>query len=250
MSEPEGHEAKAEAAGSVWYGTRSDPMLALQPVLWFSDPAGNKGILETEGWGGGAEPESCVTSALRAAGFVGGEARLSRLRLLDDERQCIRHHGFNVPEARWSLVESTMREVLMGSLGGWTGVLAGQTGFHAPAYMTQIFGVLWATAGRPPVHVAHHLPPAPGKSGRTPAELSAFPLTDRRLLMLLERFGGANKNPKDWLTDQKTYLDIQQYVKVAPEACEFCGGRLYEDKGHYWCANAGHLESKPDLEHE
>lgn len=246
MSEAE----KTESKGSVWYGTRSDPILALQPVLWFSDPAGNKGVLETEGWGGGGAPESCVTAALRAAGFVGGGARASALRLHDDERQCVRHHGFDVPEDRWPLIESGMRELLGGALGGWTEVLAGQAGFHAPSHMTHIFAVLWATAGRPPVQVAHHLPPPPPKTSGAPIDLAGFPLADRRLLMLLERFGGTQKRPSDFLTDQKTHMEIQQYLKVAPEECEFCGGRLYESGGYYWCANAATMDSKPDLEHE
>lgn len=241
---------QTERVGSVWYGTRSDPILALHPVLWYSDPEGNTGILETEGWGRGTEPESCVTAVLRTIGCVGGSAKLSRLRLIDDERQCIRHHGFDVPKARWGMVESTMRELLMGSLGGWTEVLAGQTGFHAPAYMTQIFGVLWATAGRPPVKVAHHLPKAPTKAAGVPRELTPFPFTDNRLLMQSERFGGLDKNPKDWMTDQKTYLDIQQDLKIAAESCPICGGRMYEADGFTWCANAANEESKPDLEHE
>jgi hypothetical protein len=143
-----------------------------------------------------------------------------------------------------------MRELITGSLGGWTEVLIGQTAFHAPSHMTHVFGVLWASAGRPPVMVSHHLPPPPQKLAGAPTELSAFPLTDRRLLMLLERFGGTQKRPSDYLTDQKTHMQIQQYVKVAPEECEFCGGRLYESDGHYWCAKAANEDSKPDLEHE
>lgn len=249
MNATDKQQSETESMGSIWYGTRSDPLLALQPVLWFRDPSGRIGILETEGTNG-TEPESCVMATLRAAGLVGGPGTLSRLRLLDDERQCVRHHGFDVPSSRWGRVDSTMRELLMQGLGGWTEVLSGQTCFHAPAYMTQVFAVLWATAGRPPVQVAHHLSPAPKKTAGVPTALAAFPLADRRMALHIERYGKPGSTQANVFSDQKTLFEFQQPVEIAPEACEFCGGKLYEADGHYWCANAPTRESKPDLEHE
>jgi hypothetical protein len=243
----------ASERGSVWYGTRADPLLAMKPLLRFRAPGETTSeILEPRGTSTVA-PESVVDAVLEAAGFGGRSGSPSSLALLDDARQFVPHYGFSVTSERWEAVRSALRRFLSGSLGGWSNVLMGQTGFHAPANMTHVFGALWAEAGRPPVTVAHNLGTKPHKDGDervAPATLLGFFRSDRRSDLLFERFGKLEPGQHDLLTDQKTYRTVQEQVDIAEEACEFCGGRLYEHQGYYFCANAAEITSTPDLEHE
>jgi hypothetical protein len=221
-------------------------MLALEPVIWFRTPDGVVGVLEPVGWSGG-RPESAVTAVLRAAGCVGGSPRELRVQHWEDATTCVRHYGFDVDRSRWEETFSATR-LLAGGLGGWTEVVVGQTAFHAPSHLVEIMSVIWDRAGRPQWHVAVHVSAKPGGGGETPAELPAFVASDLRARFATSRYMDLEEGSDDSLTAQRTHMEVQKPVEVAAERCEFCGGRLYEADGHYWCASAATIESSPDFE--
>jgi hypothetical protein len=244
MSTAEQKEPKPK--GSIWYATRSDPLLAFQPVIWLKPPEGEVALLEPMLDADG-EPDSPVSGVLAAAGFIEGATQKFSLNRMDDERHCVRHYGFDVPEGQWSQVEQKIHKYLEGELGGWTEVLTAQTSYHGPSYMTHIFGVLWTAAGEPKMHISHHLPPAPGKSmSNIPSEILPFGPKDPRIQQAFERFKNLGQSDHDSLTPQKTYRQWQKPVEISPEVCAVCGGRMYKDDGHVWCAKAAQDPGIPD----
>lgn len=240
-----GDQTEPKPKGSIWYATRSDPLLAFQSMIWLKAPEGEPALLEPMIDADG-EPDSPVMGVLAAAGFIEGSAQPFTLNRMDDERYCVRHYGFDVPQEQWGEVEGKIYDYLSGQLGGWTEVLTAQTSYHGPSFMTHIFGVLWAAAGRPQVHISHHLPPAPSKGIANPSELLPFRHVDLRIRQALERFKNLEPKEHDFLTDQKTYRQWQKPVEIAPEVCAVCGGRMYKVDGHLFCAKAATDEGKPD----
>lgn len=169
----------------IWYATESDPFRALHDVLELVRGE-DRQLFECGGWSG--RPESCVTAALMAAGCVPGDPREVSVRALDPEDgiDVIRHFGFRVDDAALGAAEEAIRAGLRGDLGGWTGVLMGQVGFHRSVLA---FSHVWAAAGKPPLLLAH--PPsdrsrAAGVGG--PATLITPHELDRRARLALSRF--------------------------------------------------------------
>lgn len=237
---------EAKRLGSIWYATKSDPMLAVEPVIWFRTPDGVAAVLEPVGWKGG-RPESAVHAVLRAAGCVPGAPRTLGIRVWEDDATCVRHVGFDVAADRWDDAFASLK-LLSGAIGGWTDVLVGQAAFHAPTHFVQILTLIWDRAGRPQWRSANSLSSKPAKGGGEPLELPPFAAGDKRARFAFSRFFGLEDGGSDFITLQKTHMEVQEPVEVAAERCEICGGRLYEADGHFFCASAATLESKPDFE--
>ncbi len=92
----------------VWYATESDPFRALHDVIEVARGE-ERQLFECGGWAG--KSESCVTSALVAAGFVSGAAREVSARAISPESgvEVIRRFGFLVETA--SSASSSRRSV-------------------------------------------------------------------------------------------------------------------------------------------
>lgn len=245
-SQAQGKSRQAEAArvGSVWYATKADPLLALAPVLWLRSPDGEVTVLEPVGHPGGSPP-SAVAAVLGAAGFLSPPKHPITVKSHDEDPGVVRHFGFDVPASEWGAAFGAVKR-LAGALGGWTTVLAGQTGFHAPMYLNEILGVIWEQAGRPAWSVAHAAPPSPTIGSGAPPVLTPYALTDVRVRAIDKRFGGLDKGGSGSLTRQKSHYEIQSDLKLAPVDCPHCGGRLYEEDGYFFCATAEDSAIEPD----
>jgi hypothetical protein len=179
-------EAAEGERAQVWYGSESDPFRAMHDVFEVVRPDGERQLYECGGWSG--KPESAVQAALVAAGFVGGEPLEVAVRAIDPEDgvEMNRHFGFYVEPAELGAVEDALRDGLRGALGGYTGVLMGQSGFHRSVYA---FTFAWKAAGKPPVLLAH---PSSARSGRKghggPGTLIDPHKIDRRARLALQRF--------------------------------------------------------------
>jgi hypothetical protein len=241
-----GGSGDAAKVGRVWYATKADPLLALKPVLLLESPEGELVTIEPEGAGG--SPASVVQAVLGAAGFVGSAGRGLSIKAHEGDPQCIRHYGFEVSAGAWGSVFGAVT-ALSGDLGGWTSVLVGQTAFHSPSHMNEILSAVWDKAGRPSWCIAHSASMIPARGSGAPMVLTGMTALDLRGRTTDKRFEGLEAGGSDTLTKQRVHLDVPPEVKVAPEKCEHCGGRLYEHEGYYFCATAAETEESPDFEH-
>ncbi|MBM4357214.1 MAG: hypothetical protein FJ096_03810 [Deltaproteobacteria bacterium] len=230
--------------GQIWYATKADPLLALEPVLWLQSPDGDVSVLEPVGTPG-TPPPSAVQAVLGAAGFLAPPKHMISIKSHDGDPGVVKHVGFEVPQGRWGAAFGAVKQ-LSGKLGGWTTVLAGQTGFHAPTHLSEILGVIWERAGMPAWCVAHAAPPTPMHGPGVPPVLTPYALTDVRVRAIDKRFGGLDRGGSGSLVRQKTHLEVQDDLKLGPQTCAHCGGRLYEEDGVYFCENAADEAIEPD----
>ena len=230
--------------GSIWYATKADPLLALEPVLWVRSPDGEVTVLEPVGTSGSAPP-SAVQAVLGAAGFLTPPKHAMTVKSHDESLGIVKHFGFDVPESHWGPAFGAVSS-LSGSLGGWTTVLVGQTGFHAPTHVAELLGVVWERAGCPAFTVGHAAPPSPAHGNGAPAVLTPHALGDVRVRAIANRFGGLDAGGRGSLVRQKSRLEVHDDLKLAPETCPRCGGRLYEEDGMYFCENAADEAIEPD----
>jgi hypothetical protein len=243
-------ESRTESArskprvGSIWYATKADPLLAMEPLLWLESPDGEVSVLEPVGRPG-SPPPSAVEAVLGAAGFLAPPKGTVTLKSHEKYPGVVKHHGFEVPASSWGAAFAEISK-LNGALGGWTTALTGQTAFHAPTHLAEILGVIWEKAGKPAWSVAHATSSVPEVGHDQPPVLTPFAGLDVRSRAIEERFGGLEVDASDGLTRQKTHYEVQDDVKLAPEKCPRCGGRLYEEEGHYFCANAAEESVQPD----
>lgn len=235
---------REEKVGGVWYATKADPLLALEPVLYLESPDGEVTVLEPVGKPGKAPP-SAVEAVLGAAGFLSAPQHPVTLKSHSEKLPVIKHFGFEVSKGEWSAAVSAAKH-LAGNLGGWTTVLAGQTAFHAPTHLSEILGVIWQKAGRPAWSVTHASTSAPAHGSGAPEVLVPYALTDLRVRAIEKRFGGLDKGGGGSLMRQKTHLEVHDDLKLSPEACPLCGGRLYEEDGQFFCETAADEPVEPD----
>lgn len=106
-------------------------------------------LYEVEGW----RPERPVARVLAAAGFVPAPALGLRPSPADPDTQYVEIMRFELPEgASLAGVEGRVRDALSGKTGGFSAVVAGQTGFHR---LPAVFSLAWHAAGCPKILVSH-----------------------------------------------------------------------------------------------
>ena len=76
--------------GSIWYATKADPLLALEPVLWVRSPDGEVTVLEPVGKSGSAPP-SVVQAVLGAAGFLTPPKHAMTVKSHDESLEIVKH---------------------------------------------------------------------------------------------------------------------------------------------------------------
>ncbi len=148
MATPEQKQPSKQA--EVWLVSDADHFRAMHDMIALIDPDGKTTIYECDDRG--FQAEKPVRAVLAAAGFSGTHASPVKVRGHKGAAGgFVKHRGFRVSPDKLGEVEMMVKIALAGNLGGFTGVLMGQVGFHRSAFA---FEYAWAAAGKPPLHVA------------------------------------------------------------------------------------------------
>jgi hypothetical protein len=139
--------------------------------------------------------EKPIAALLAAAGFSGGShASPVRVQVTEGVKAgFVPYRGFSVPASRIDEVEMMIRMALAGNLGGFTGVLMGQVGFHRSAFA---FEYAWAAAGMPPIKVRQPSLCPSGEGAHGPASIHEHALANPRLLQTLARTNELPEEPE------------------------------------------------------
>lgn len=170
-----------EQQAEVWLVSDADHFRAMHDMIAIFRPDGETTIYECDDQAFKAEKP--VAAALAAAGFGGSHASPVTVRRSKAAGGgFVRHRGFHVSPDKLGEVEMIVKIALAGNLGGFTGVLMGQVGFHRSAFA---FEYAWAAAGMPPIRVAQP-PLCPSAEGDgAPGSIFERAVADPRVLSTL-----------------------------------------------------------------
>jgi hypothetical protein len=174
-------QPKKEMA-EIWLVADADHLLAMHDMI-----AVYKGkqttIYECAEW----QEKRPVEAVLGAAGFAGGAGSAVEVRATyNPGAGIVKYRGFAVEMEEVARLEMIIRMALGGSLGGWTGVVMSQVGFHRSIFA---FEYVWAAAGMPTIMVRHPDFVGGSEGDRRPAPIFETALANPRHLYTLSRNG-------------------------------------------------------------
>jgi hypothetical protein len=142
----------------------------------------------------GHEAEKPVRAVLGAAGFSGSNKSPVTVKTHNEAiGGFVKHRCFHVPKDKLADVEMMIKIALAGNLGGFTGVLSGQTNFHRSAFA---FEYAWAAAGMPAVRIAHPTMAQAASGNDAPGPILDRALADPRVFSTLLMHNELPEPPK------------------------------------------------------
>jgi hypothetical protein len=174
-------QAKKEMA-EIWLVADADHLLAMHDMIavYKGDQAT---VYECAEW----QERRPVEAVLGAAGFSGALASAVEVRAVHRPGAgIVKHRGFAVEMDEIARLEMIIRMALGGSLGGWTGVVMSQVGFHRSVFA---FEYVWAAAGMPTIMVRHPDFVSGSEGDRRPGPIFEQALANPRHLYTLSRNG-------------------------------------------------------------